>query len=416
MRYQAPKGTHDVLPGEAHRWRTLERTFGELAERFGYREVRTPAFEETDLFVRSSGDTSEIVTKQMYTFLDKKGRSLTLKPEGTAPAIRAYLEHGLGGQGSTTRLWYLTQVFRYEQPQKGRYRQSHQVGLELLGSGSPAADAEVVELTVRFFEAMGLRDLRVLVNSIGRAETRRRYGEVLIRHFEPILSEFDVEARARAQKNPLRLLDSKDPRMAEAIQNAPIIGDYLEDASRAGFEELLCRLAEANVHVEIAPRIVRGLDYYTDTVFEVQSGALGSQNSLCGGGRYDGLVEQMGGPPTPAVGVGIGVERVLMVQEAMGLASPAPGVDVYVVAATDSARATVATLARGLREAGLSCLHDLDGRSMKSQLKHADRAQARFAALVGDDELAKGIATLRNLETGEQTEAALDRLAEALRA
>ncbi len=416
MRYQAPRGTHDVLPKESHAWQHVERTFADLVRRYGFAEIRTPMFEETELFARTSGDTSEIVTKQMYQFLDKGGRDVTLKPEGTAAAVRSYLEHHLGEQGALTKLWYETPVFRYERPQKGRFRQHHQLGVELLGSPSPMADAEVIEIAVRFFQSLGLKDLEVSVNSIGRAETRDRYRNALLGHAASYLSELDEQERARAERNPLRLLDSKDPKAIELLQNAPSILDHLEDASKASFERLLELLESANIPFSVQPRIVRGLDYYTDTVFEVQSTALGAQSALCGGGRYDGLVKAIGGPDTPAVGFGIGIERLMLVLEAQNVLPPCPKLDAFLVAATEAARPSLSSLASGLRQAGFSVMLDFDGKNLKSQFKQADRSGARFAIVIGDDELAANSVSLRNLQASTQNLVPLTALHEALRA
>ncbi len=414
MRYKAPRGTHDVLPSEAHRWRHLESTFAGLVNLYGYTEVRTPVFEDTDLFVRSSGDTSEVVTKQMYTFEDKGGRSMTLKPEGTAPVVRAYVEHSLGGPGQVTRLWYATPIFRYERPQAGRYRQAHQVGLELIGSPSPAADAEVIEITVRFYELLGIEGICVMLNCIGRDETRARYREALVQHVAPWLRGLSEEDKARALRNPLRLLDSKDPEIQKAVEGAPSVLDYLEDCSKAHFDQVQQALTDAGVSYVVSPEIVRGLDYYTDTVFEVQSEGLGAQNSLCGGGRYDTLVKELGGPDVPSVGVAMGVERAIMVQELSGTDAPEKKPAAFLVAATEAARPMLARLARDLRAEGLACQLDLDGRSLKSQFKLADRSGAPFAVVVGDEEMADGTATLKDLRASTQRRVAVGDLAASL--
>lgn len=402
------------MPGEAHRWQALEHAFESLVQAYGYREIRTPAFEDTDLFVRSSGETSEVVSKQMYSFVDKGGRDITLKPEGTAPAMRAFLEHSLGGQGVVTRLYYFTQIFRYERPSKGRYRQAHQTGLELVGSPSPAADAEVIEITVRFYEALGLKDISVDLNSIGREETRARYREALLTYAEPYLADFDSDFQAQARKNPLRLLDSKIDVLKAAMDQAPSILDYLEDTSKAHFEELKKLLGEAGIAFRVTPKTVRGLDYYTDTVFEVVCGSLGDK-ALCGGGRYDNLIAQLGGPATPSVGVAMGVERALMAMEAEGLVTDQPGLDAFLVAATESARTTLRGLARDLRAVRVRTGLDLDGKSLRSQMKQADREKARLALILGDDELARGEITLRDLEKGDQVCVALEAAVDAVR-
>lgn len=415
MRFQAPRGTHDVVPSESHRWQHVERVFRELAALYGYREIRTPAFEDYELFARSSGETSEVVNKQMYDFLDKGGRRIALKPEGTAPAIRAAIEHSLLATGTITRLWYATPFWRYERPALGRYREAHQFGLELLGSPSPQADAEIIEMTVEFYRRLGIGGLKVLVNSIGRAETRARYREALLAHAEPYLKTQPEDVRERALKNPLRMLDSKDLEMQTALADAPKVLDYLEDASRQSFETLQNLLRQAGVDFDVKPEIVRGLDYYTDTVFEVQSSELGANNSLCGGGRYDNLVKELGGADTPSVGVGIGVERALIVMEALSLAIEPSRLRVYVVAATDSARELVAALASTLRQAGVSCTYDFDGRGLKAQLRQADRLEAVFAVLVGDDEMMAGTATVRDLTSGEQRSVPQGEVVEVIR-
>lgn len=414
MKFQTPRGTHDVLPSESFAWQHAERTFAALVHLYGYREIRTPMFEDTDLFVRTSGDTSDIVTKQMFQFTDKGGRDITLKPEGTAPAVRSYLEHHLGEPNAVTRLWYFTPVFRYERPMKGRYRQHHQLGVEMLGSSSPEADAEVMEIAVRFYERLGLKELKILVNCIGRAETRGRYRDAILEHAKSYLQGLDEEQRARAERNPLRLLDSKDPEAVELMASAPSILDYLEESSQRHFDRLLQALTDASLPFEVKPQIVRGLDYYTDTVFEIQSSDLGAQSALCGGGRYDGLVKSIGGPDTPAVGLGMGVERLMIVLEALGLLPKTPPLDAFVVAATESARAAVRELVREIRHAGFSVNADLDGRNLKQQFKLADKSGARLALVIGDDELQAGTVSVRHLADGSQRAVSRGSILEAL--
>ncbi|MFW5697107.1 MAG: histidine--tRNA ligase [Fimbriimonadaceae bacterium] len=412
QKFAAPRGTADVLPADSHRWHYLETTFRKLAERYGYRELRTPAFEATELFVRSSGETSEVVTKQMYTFTDKGGRSMTLKPEGTAPAVRAYLENNLSQSGQITRLWYPTQIFRYERPQKGRMRQAHQVGIELLGSASADADAEVIQLTVDFYRELGLPEVEVKLNSIGREQTRKNYREALLAHIADWLEKQDEDTKERALKNPMRLLDSKDPNIQEAVQQAPQIQDHLEDESRRHFDTLTSLLKAAGVRFQVDPLIVRGLDYYTDTVFEVQSSALGSQSALCGGGRYDKLVEDLGGPAVPAVGVAMGIERALLAMEAAEVQVEAPHPAVFLVSATEAAHDKVRELARDLRTQNVATLYDLDFRGLRNQMKQADRSGANYAVVVGDDELASGKATVKPLRIpGEQESVPFEGLA-----
>lgn len=402
MRYQTPRGTKDVLPSESHRWRFLESKFRDLVHHYGYQEIRTPSFEDTDLFVRSSGETSDIVSKQMYTFNDKGDRSMTLKPEGTAPAMRSVIEHNLCPSGSVARLYYVTPIFRYERPMKGRYREAHQVGLELVGSNSVLADAEIVDITVRFYEAIGLPEVEVLLNSLGRQECRAKYREVVLEYAEAYLKDQPDDVRDKARKNPLRLLDSKDPDVQKALEGIPPVLNYLEPESKAQFERLQELLTLAKVPYRVAPEVVRGLDYYTGTVFEVQSTKLGSQNSLCGGGRYDDLIKEMGGPATPSVGVAMGMERALIVLEESGIEPVAVTPDVFMVVATPEATDAALALAAQLRANGISTVIDPDTRSLKSQLRQADRSGAKFATILGADELANGTVTLRNLANSEQ--------------
>ncbi|HXH61992.1 MAG TPA: histidine--tRNA ligase [Fimbriimonadaceae bacterium] len=402
-KYQAPRGTHDVTPSDAPAWQYLEATFARLAAQYGYSEVRTPAFEDTDLFVRSSGETSEVVSKQMYSFEDKGGRDITLKPEGTAPAMRAYLEHSLGLQGQTTRLWYATQIFRYERPQKGRYRQAHQVGLELIGSSSPAADAEVIEVTVEFYRRLGIKDLRVLLNCIGRGEARTKYGEALLAHVSGWLKDQSAEDAARARKNPLRLLDAKDDELRAALSGAPSILDFVSDESKEHFEAVQALLGEAGVGFQVASEVVRGLDYYTDTVFEVQSTALGAQNALCGGGRYDWLIKELGGPDTPSVGVAMGVERAVMVMQEQEVDVPSVRLDVFVVFDSFENMARARRLCRALRGCGLGAQCALEEEKMGRQFKAADRSGARLALVIGSSEIESGQLTMKALDTGEES-------------
>ena len=403
MRIQAPRGTEDLLPSQSHKWQHLEREFFALTSLYGYREIRTPMFEDIELFKRTSGETSDIVSKEMYDFMDKGGRHICLRPEGTAPVMRAAIEHGLLNQGAPIRASYAIPFFRYGRPQKGRLRQAHQFGMELIGSSSPAADAEIIEIVAKYYERIGIGRVQVMLNSIGRAECRQRYREVVLQHFRAYLQDAGEEEQEKAQRNPLRLLDTKDANAAELKASVPPILDYLEKESKAHFEALQGLLHEAGVDFRIQPDIVRGLDYYTDTVFEVVSDRLGAQSSLCGGGRYDGLIKELGGPPTPSVGVGMGIERAILVLEALGVEIPSPHPDVFVVQVTEDAAKACRELVRNLRAAGLETHQDLDGKKMANQLKQADKVAARFAALIGTDELNAESVMLRNLASGEQS-------------
>lgn len=415
MRFQAQRGTEDVLPSQSYRWRRLEQTFRELVHRYGYKELRTPTFEDTQLFVRTSGETSDIVTKQMYSFFDKGERNITLKPEGTAPAMRALIEAGLLQPNNVQKVYYVTPIFRYERPQKGRLREAHQVGLELVGSTSAQADAEVIEITVRFYEALGLKDVVVKMNSIGRDDCRAAYRAAILEFAKDYLATQSEEAVAKIQKNPLRLLDSKDDAVIEFMAKAPSILDYLEPDSKARFEEVQRLLALAGIRFEVCPEIVRGLDYYTETVFEVHSESIGAQSALCGGGRYDNLVKELGGPDMPSVGVAMGVERALLTLEAEGLQGEEDRPDLFVIATDSAYQDQALAIARAARERGFAALTDLDGRSIKSQLKAADRANCRYAVILGEDEAAAGKVTLRNLSDSNQVLVSLEEALEALR-
>ncbi len=408
MAYQSPRGTEDVLPLNVHRWLHVEQTFREVVGRYGYREIRTPTFEDTEVFTRSVGETSDIVTKEMYSFLDRSDRSLTLKPEGTAGVIRSVVQHSLCPAGTIARLSYIIPIFRYERPQKGRMREAHQVGLELIGSASPTADAEVIEITVRFYERLGLSGVGVLLNCIGRDACRARYRDVILSVAKSFLLDQDDAYRARVEKNPLRLIDSKDPAAKAALADLPPILDYVEEDGRARFFKLQELLTMANVKYELAPSVVRGLDYYTDTVFVVQSASLGAQSELCGGGRYDDLVKEMGGADTPSVGVAMGIERAIIVLEATGIEPPVSNPRAFVVQASPEAAAACRKLAASLRSNGVDTLVDVDERSLKSQLRQADKSGARYALLIGADEIEKGVVQIRDLASGTQVTVAND--------
>jgi histidyl-tRNA synthetase len=384
-------------------WQYLEREFFELSNRYGYREIRTPIFEDIELFKRTSGETSDVVSKEMYEFTDRGGRHVCLRPEGTAPVMRAAIEHGLLNQGVPIRASYAIPFFRYGRPQAGRLRQAHQFGLELIGSSSPEADAEIIEIVSEYYERVGIGKVVVLINSIGRGDCRASYRAVVLDHFKAYISDLSQEERDNALMNPLRLLDSKDPAASDLKNTIPPILKYLEPEARANFEQLQQLLAERGVEFRIQPDIVRGLDYYTDTVFEVISDRLGAQSSLCGGGRYDGLIQQLGGPPTPSVGVGMGIERAILVLESLGKLPDPIRPEVYVVQATEDAAKACRDLAAALRDQGVETLRDFEGKKMSAQLKIADKLGARFAAIIGTDELAGGAAMVRNLSSGDQS-------------
>lgn len=415
MRFQAPRGTEDILPDRTPAWQWIEREFRGLTGLYGYGEIRTPTFEELDLFLRTSGETSDVVSKEMYDFYDKGQRHMALKPESTAPAMRALIEHNLCPQGTVTRLCYISSPhFRYDRPQKGRLREHHQCGVELVGSPSAAADAEVIEIGVKFLERVGLAGLKVKINSIGRAECRAAYRDALLAHASAYLANASEEVRQTADKNPLRLLDLKDPAAQDAMRDAPSILDYLEEDSKMRFDQLQRLLLEAGIPFVVSPEIVRGLDYYTETVFECQSENLGAQSTVFAGGRYDNLIKDIGGPALPSVGFGMGVERLLLLLDADGKVPPVSPARVF-VAYAEAAQESASELTRKLRAAGIPTLTDIDGRSLKSQLRQADKSGVAYVAILGEDELASGTVSLKNLRTGEQRAVGRDQISEALR-
>ena len=399
-KYKAPRGTQDVLPEVSWRWQRVEAAFRDTCRRWGYAEIRTPLFEETDLFVRGVGEGTEIVTKQMYTFEDRGGRSLTLRAEGTAPVVRAALEHNLTAQGQVRKLSYIAPIFRYERPQAGRYRQHTQLGVEAIGAPGPDIDAEVIALYHDFLDTLGLQGAVTHVSSIGCPTCRPSFSAVLREFFEPKLDRLCDFCQARYETNPLRLLDCKVPADVEARQGAPSALDHLCDECRAHFAGVETTLDSLRVPYEIDPAIVRGLDYYTRTAFEVIHPGLGAKDVIMGGGRYDGLAEMLGGRPTPGLGFGSGLERLLLVLGEDGL-PPRP--DVYIAAASPPSRPPAFALAIELRRAGLAAELDYTQRGLKAQMKEANRLGARLVVLLGEEELTAGKVTLRDMQTGDQT-------------
>ncbi|MCD6361823.1 MAG: histidine--tRNA ligase [Armatimonadetes bacterium] len=417
MKYRRPKGTFDILPDDAPRWRAVESAFRDICARYGYGEIRTPIFEDTDLFIRSVGEETDIVSKEMYTFEDKGGRSQTLRAEGTAPTVRAFIEENLQGQDPErlVRLYYLAPIFRYDRPQAGRYRQHHQAGIEALGSMNPAVDAEIIDLALVFYRALGIEGTRLLINSVGCPRCAPAYVETLKAALSQHADELCGDCRRRLETNPLRVLDCKKETCREITAAAPTMLDALCDECAEHFAGFRRSLDTLGIAYEIDPRIVRGLDYYTKTAFELRHDALGAQDSIGGGGRYDGLVEQCGGKPTPGVGMGMGIERILLVREALGVTDTAPEREgVFVVTLGDEAWEPGYRLVHDLRAAGLHADIDYRRRSMRAQLRHADKEGFARAIIIGEDELAKGVATVRDMQSSEQTEVAMDQLAEHL--
>ncbi|MDR5684266.1 MAG: histidine--tRNA ligase [Armatimonadota bacterium] len=402
-KHQAPRGMRDVLPPESERWQQVIARCRETAHRFGYREIRTPLVEHTEVFLKGVGQGTDIVDQEMYTFTDRGGRSVTLRPEGTAGVVRAYIEHGMHTWPQPVKLYYFAEMFRYDRPQAGRYRQHTQFGAEILGAATPAADVEVLTLAIRAIQSLGLREVVVRLNSVGDPRCRPSYLQRFREYFERHYEELDDDSRRRLQTNPLRILDSKVERTQRIAQGAPRMLDHLCTDCRAHFEGVLRHFARLGIPTEIDPYIVRGLGYYTRTAAEVHSGRLGAQNAVFGGGRYDGLAEVLGGPPTPGVGFGMGLERLLMVLEQEGLLPPVDWrVDVYVAADGVRAQEEAFALLDGLRAGGLSAEGDLMGRSLSAQLRAASKTGARVALIVSDASVERGEVTLRDLERGEQ--------------
>jgi histidyl-tRNA synthetase len=403
MTLQAPRGTQDILPDRTPRWQFVEARFRDVLARYGYGEIRTPIFEHTELFQRGVGTSTDIVQKEMYTFQDRKGRSLTLRPEGTAAVARAVVEHKLLSGTPLYKLYYLGPMFRYERPQAGRYRQHHQVGAELLGVDSPAGDFEMIALLVDLLDTVGLRQTRVLLNSVGDATCRPGFTELLRAYLRGRMSELCPDCVRRTEENPLRVLDCRVPGCRDVARGIPRIQEHLCPACRDHQEELRLLLDQAGLEVEMADRLVRGLDYYTRTVFEIEHGGLGAQSAIGGGGRYDRLIEDVGGPPTPGVGFSSGIERILLALEAEGgaLPGPAPPQVMLVTVGEGEERREAIRLARRLRRRFRVDL-DLRGRSLAAQMKAADRSGASIALLIGEGELAAREWTLKTLASGAQ--------------
>lgn len=403
MKTHAPKGTYDLLPQNASRWRYIEEQIHKIFREYGFGEVRTPIFEHTELFQRGIGETTDIVEKEMFTFSDRGDRSITLRPEGTASIVRAFIEHNMAGPGAMAKLYYLGPMFRCEAPQAGRYRQFVQFGAEALGSNDPRVDAEIIALVVNFYRRLGIDDLDVNLNSIGCPECRPAYRERLIEHLKPKASQMCPNCQRRLERNPLRLLDCKNTTCQQLTADIPLITETLCDDCGSHFEKLRQLLDLSGIHYRINPRLVRGFDYYTKTVFEVLAGDLGAQNALCGGGRYDGLVEMCGGKPTPGIGFAAGMERLMMVLEARQLM---PEIDerphLYLAPLGEEAQKIIFPLCIRLRESGWIVETDLQGKSLKAQMKAADKLGARLTGVIGEDECRVGKILMRNMETGEQ--------------
>lgn len=411
-----PKGTKDVLPAESYRWHFVENKAREVALRFGLSEARTPTFEHTELFLRGVGETTDIVNKEMYTFLDKGERSITLKPEGTAGIARAYVENNLGALPAPTKMYYITPVFRYERPQSGRLREHHQFGVELYGSELPYADAEAILVAKTLFDELGIKDLELHINSIGCPNCRKKYNEALRAFLAEHESELCPTCLTRMEKNPLRVLDCKVETCKQVTADAPVVLDYLCDECKEHFETLQKILNGVGLPFRVDPKIVRGLDYYTRTVFEFISTNIGAQGTVCGGGRYNHLVEEVGGAPTPAAGFGMGLERLLMVMDANGIVIPDEEIPlIYIAPLGEEQRISAFELTNSLRKAGIPADTDLVGRSLKAQMKYANKKGYRYTAVLGESELQTGKIKIKNMADGSEREVEISRIAEEIK-
>lgn len=398
---QALRGTRDILPAEIGYWQRVEATARDILGRAVYQEIRTPIFEQTDLFERSIGEATDVVGKEMYTFQDRGERSITLRPEGTAGVVRSLVEHGLYTQGGVQRLWYTGPMFRYERPQAGRQRQFHQLGVEVIGSASPRADAEVIALATEILQNLGLKNLHLDLNSVGNLADRQQYRQALVDYFTPYKGDLDPDSQERLSRNPLRILDSKDERTQQISQDAPSILNYLGLYSQRHFDQVQQLLSDLEIIYQLNPRLVRGLDYYTHTAFEIQSDNLGAQATVCGGGRYDGLVTELGGADTPAVGWAIGLERLILLLQQLQK-PPLPVLDFYIVSKGDQAESQALVLAQKLRSTGFSVELDLTSSGFKKQFARADRSGATACLILGDEEAANQTVKLKWMASKEQ--------------
>ena len=401
MMIQAPKGTKDLLPADSYKWQYLEKRLREIAATYGCREIRTPMFEHTELFIRGVGETTDVVQKEMYTFNDKGGRSITLKPEGTAPAVRAFIENSLYNDAQPTKMYYFTPVFRYENVQKGRLRQHHQFGAEVFGAQGASIDAEVISLAMRVFRELGITSIELNINNIGCPKCRKTYNDALQAYLKANYDALCDTCKTRFEKNPMRILDCKDPNCKKIVDGAPVILDYLCEECDDHFKDLKKYLDALDIKYKIDPLIVRGLDYYSKTVFEIINDGI----TVCGGGRYDYLIEQVDGPPTPAIGFGMGLERLLLTLEQNSVVIPDESqIDIYIGSMGDAAKVKSVQMVNKLREKGLKCECDHLDRSVKAEMKYANKIGAKYTMVIGEEELSTGKANLKRMSDGETFE------------
>ena len=408
MLTNAPKGTKDILPGQVYKWHFVENAFREACSRYVIKEMRTPVFEHTELFARGVGDTTDIVEKQMYTFMDYGKRSITLKPEGTSPIVRSFVEHKLYAEVQPSKYYYIIPCFRYEKPQSGRLREFHQMGIEIFGTDNMMADAEVIGFASDFLMSLGINNLELRINSIGCPECRETYRNALREFLKDKYDALCDTCKSRYDRNPMRILDCKSPECQALVQGAPHMLEYLCEDCSAAFDDLKKNLDAMETEYIVDPGIVRGLDYYTKTAFEFVSNKIGAQGTVCGGGRYDNLIELIGGPPIPGVGFGLGIERLLLLMEANGLDLPAPeNLDVFIAVMGDRAKLFGLKLMRDLRNKGIKAEMDSLGRNIKGQFKYSDRLEAKYTIVIGDNELDQNMVTMKNMANAEQKQVSL---------
>lgn len=406
MAFNIPRGTADILPGQVELWQYIEAVAVHIGKRYNYAEIRTPIFEQTELFQRGVGETTDIVEKEMYTFQDKGDRSMTLRPEGTASVVRSYVENKMhGAPQQPVKLFYIGPMFRYERPQAGRTRQFTQFGIEAIGSKDPAIDAEVIALAMQFYKELGLKDLQLEINSVGCAQCRPKHRQALVEHLEGVKDQLGEEDRSRIDRNPLRVLDSKDPKTQELTQGAPSILDYLCADCQPHFEKVQDYLGHMHIDFQVNPRMVRGLDYYTQTAFEIKLKDMAANETICGGGRYNGLVQEIGGQDMPGIGFALSIERLMVALEKQNITLPIQRqIDCYLVSLGEKAKHKCVSIAQHMRASGLRVELDYLERGMKGQMKAANRLQAQYVIILGDEELAKNIVLLKEMSTGEQKE------------
>lgn len=411
MSIKVPRGVNDILPPESMKWQYVRKKAEEVFARYNYEEIVTPIFEHTELFQRGIGETTDVVEKEMYTFEDKGGRSITLRPEGTASVMRSFIQHKIYGQTQPTKYFYFGPMFRYERPQAGRFRQFHQLGVEVLGVDNPAVDAEIIMVGLQLLDELGIKDYELFINSVGCPECRNTYREALREYFNPNLDKLCSDCQRRYERNPMRMLDCKNPDCRAFMEDAPTIQDHLCESCATDFAKVRDFLDMVEVPYTVDPRLVRGLDYYTKTAFEIKYSGLGAQDTIIGGGRYDGLGEEIGGKEVPGIGFAMGVERLLLVMEDQKVDWPIDqSIDLFITTIGENAQTAAFKYQNALRTAGLKVAMDYLGRSVKGQMKMADRLNANYSIILGDDELDKDVATIKDMKIGEQVEIKLSNL------